>query len=177
MIELQHRGVEVKPTACGRDSSPMMVAIDYELIVDTDEDDHRLELLHTNVRKFGTISNAVAPLLSSKANCPRCPWQRHEPRLMAVGHAHDNLSSAMPPSAYAEGREWWPAISRLRSEGKWRESGRRDLNPHGALRSNGFSYLATAFAARLSLSQSGSSNRATAHSLKTFSGISINSRA
>ena len=38
----------------------MMVAIDYELIVDTDEDDHRLELLHTNVRKFGTISNTVA---------------------------------------------------------------------------------------------------------------------
>ena len=39
---------------------PMMVSIDYELIVDTDEDDHRLELLHTNVRKFGTISNTVA---------------------------------------------------------------------------------------------------------------------
>jgi len=37
-----------------------MVSIDYELIVDTDESDRRLALLHTNVRKFGTISNTVA---------------------------------------------------------------------------------------------------------------------
>lgn len=32
----------------------------YEFIVDTDENDRRLELLHTNVRKYGTISNMVA---------------------------------------------------------------------------------------------------------------------
>jgi len=30
------------------------------LIIDTDESDHRLELLHTNVRKFGTVSNTIA---------------------------------------------------------------------------------------------------------------------
>ena len=33
---------------------------DYELIVDSDEPDHRLELLHTNVRKYGTVSNTLA---------------------------------------------------------------------------------------------------------------------
>jgi hypothetical protein len=37
-----------------------MISIDFELIVDTDENDRRLELLHTNVRKYGTISNTVA---------------------------------------------------------------------------------------------------------------------
>ena len=37
-----------------------MVSIDYELIVETDENDQRLELLHKNVRKYGTISNTVA---------------------------------------------------------------------------------------------------------------------
>jgi hypothetical protein len=37
-----------------------MVPVDYELIVDTDESDRRLELLHMNVRKYGTISNTVA---------------------------------------------------------------------------------------------------------------------
>jgi hypothetical protein len=37
-----------------------MVAVDYDLIVDTDEDDRRLELLHLNVRKFGTVFNTVA---------------------------------------------------------------------------------------------------------------------
>jgi hypothetical protein len=41
-------------------SPPKMVSIDYELIVDTDEDDRRLDLLHQNVRKYGTISNTVA---------------------------------------------------------------------------------------------------------------------
>ena len=60
MLKFNHRGVEVKLHGVRQDSPPMMVAIDYELIVDTDEDDHRLELLHTNVRKFGTISNTVA---------------------------------------------------------------------------------------------------------------------
>ena len=38
----------------------MMMEINYEIVVDTDEDDRRLELLHTNVRKYGTISNTVA---------------------------------------------------------------------------------------------------------------------
>lgn len=37
-----------------------MESISYEIIVDTDESDHRLDLLHTNVRKYGTVSNTVA---------------------------------------------------------------------------------------------------------------------
>jgi uncharacterized OsmC-like protein len=60
MIHFQFRGVEVKLHGVRQDAPPMMVAVDYELIVDTDEDDRRLELLHTNVRKYGTISNTVA---------------------------------------------------------------------------------------------------------------------
>ena len=60
MLHFQFRGVEVKLHGVRQDSPPMMIAIDYELIIDTDEDDRRLELLHTNVRKYGTISNTVA---------------------------------------------------------------------------------------------------------------------
>jgi uncharacterized OsmC-like protein len=60
MLKFDLRGVAVKLHATRQDSPPRIVAIDYELIVDTDEDDHRLELLHTNVRKYGTISNTVA---------------------------------------------------------------------------------------------------------------------
>jgi len=37
-----------------------MSSISYQLIVDTDEDDRRLDLLHYNVRKYGTIFNTVA---------------------------------------------------------------------------------------------------------------------
>ncbi len=60
MLSFQFRGVEVKLHGVRQDSPPMMIVINYELIVDTDEDDRRLELLHTNVRKYGTISNTVA---------------------------------------------------------------------------------------------------------------------
>ena len=35
--------------------------IDYEIVVDTDEPDRRLELLHDNVKKYGTVFNTVAP--------------------------------------------------------------------------------------------------------------------
>lgn len=60
MIKFDLRGVEVNLHGIRQDSPPKMVSIDYELIVDTDETDQRLELLHTNVRKYGTISNTVA---------------------------------------------------------------------------------------------------------------------
>ena len=60
MINFRFRGVEVRLHAVRQDAPPLMQSIDYELIVDTDEDDRRLEMLHTNVRKYGTISNTVA---------------------------------------------------------------------------------------------------------------------
>ncbi|MDO9057529.1 MAG: OsmC family protein [Bradyrhizobium sp.] len=60
MLKFDLRGVEVKLHGIRQDSPPKMISIDYELIVDTDETDQRLELLHTNVRKYGTISNTVA---------------------------------------------------------------------------------------------------------------------
>lgn len=60
MIQFALRGVEVKLHGVRQDSPPKMISIDYELIVDTDETDQRLELLHKNVRKYGTISNTVA---------------------------------------------------------------------------------------------------------------------
>ena len=60
MIGFSFRGVEVRLHAVRQDAPPRIVSIDYELIVDSDEPDHRLELLHTNVRKYGTISNTAA---------------------------------------------------------------------------------------------------------------------
>lgn len=60
MLKFDLRGVEVKLHGVRQDSHPKMISVDYELIVDTDEDDRRLTLLHTNVRKFGTIFNTIA---------------------------------------------------------------------------------------------------------------------
>ncbi len=60
MLKFQLRDVEVKLRGVRQDAPPKMISVAYELIVDTDESDQRLELLHTNVRKYGTISNTVA---------------------------------------------------------------------------------------------------------------------
>ncbi len=60
MLKFKLRGVEIRLHGVRQDSPPKMLAIDYDLIIDTDEDDRRLELLHLNVRKFGTIFNTVA---------------------------------------------------------------------------------------------------------------------
>lgn len=60
MLQFELRGVEVKLQGVRQDTPPKMASIDYELIVDTQEADHRLELLHKNVRKYGTVSNTIA---------------------------------------------------------------------------------------------------------------------
>jgi uncharacterized OsmC-like protein len=61
MLKFQLRGVEVRIHGIRQDSPPRMESIDYEIVVDTDEDERRLALLHENVRKFGTVFNTVAP--------------------------------------------------------------------------------------------------------------------
>ena len=60
MNHFKYRGVEVRLHGVRQDSPPFISSITYELIVDTDEDDRRLDLMHYNVRKYGTVSNTVA---------------------------------------------------------------------------------------------------------------------
>lgn len=60
MLRFDLRGVEVRLKAIRQDAPPKIISVDYEILVDSDESDQRLELLHTNVRKYGTIFNTVA---------------------------------------------------------------------------------------------------------------------
>jgi uncharacterized OsmC-like protein len=61
ILEFRLRGVEVKVDGIRQDVPPGMESITYEIVVDTDEPDRRLELLHDNVRKYGTVFSTVAP--------------------------------------------------------------------------------------------------------------------
>lgn len=61
ILDFSFRGVRVVVHGIRQDVPPRMESIDYEIIVDTDEPDRRLELLHDNVRKYGTVFNTVAP--------------------------------------------------------------------------------------------------------------------
>ena len=60
MLHFSFSGVRVELSAERQDAPPKLIAICYVLTVETDENDRRLELLHTNVRKYGTISNTLA---------------------------------------------------------------------------------------------------------------------
>lgn len=59
MLEFDLRGVEVSLHGQRQDSPPKMIRIAYEIVVETDESDQRLDLLHRNLRKYGTISNTL----------------------------------------------------------------------------------------------------------------------
>lgn len=61
MLKFELRGVEVIVDGVRQDVPPKMESVRYEIIVDTDESDHRLNLLHDNVKKYGTVFNTVAP--------------------------------------------------------------------------------------------------------------------
>jgi uncharacterized OsmC-like protein len=60
LLGFELAGVDVQLNGVRQDSPPRMISVTYEIVVETSETDQRLELLHKNVRKFGTISNTVA---------------------------------------------------------------------------------------------------------------------
>ena len=60
ILKFELRGVEVRVHGVRQDAPPRMESISYEMEVDTDEPEHRLALLHENVKKYGTVFNTVA---------------------------------------------------------------------------------------------------------------------
>jgi uncharacterized OsmC-like protein len=61
ILHFELRGLEVRVDGVRQDAPPKMESITYEIIVDTDEPERRLELLHENVKRYGTVFNTVAP--------------------------------------------------------------------------------------------------------------------
>jgi len=61
ILKFRLRGVEVRVHGVRQDVPPRLESIDYEILVDSDESEQRLALLHDNVRKYGTVFNTVAP--------------------------------------------------------------------------------------------------------------------
>lgn len=61
ILKFELRGVRVIVEGVRQDVPPKMESIRYEIVVDTDETERRIELLHENVKKYGTVFNTVAP--------------------------------------------------------------------------------------------------------------------
>lgn len=60
MLHFQVDGAEVALEAVRQDAPPKLTLIRYEIILDSAETDQRLDLLHRNFLKYGTISNTLS---------------------------------------------------------------------------------------------------------------------
>jgi uncharacterized OsmC-like protein len=62
---------EVALEAVRQDAPPRLTLVRYEIVVASDETDQRLDLLHRNVLKYGTISNTLALAVPLKGSLRR----------------------------------------------------------------------------------------------------------
>ncbi|MCW7464881.1 OsmC family protein [Leptospira levettii] len=61
ILHFQLKGIQVIVDGIRQDVPPKMDSIRYQIIVDTDESEDRLRLLHENIKKYGTVFNTIAP--------------------------------------------------------------------------------------------------------------------
>ena len=73
MLKFSFTSLTVSLHATRQDAPPKMTSIVYRMMIGTEESDHRLELLHTNVRKYGTISNTIAGAVDLSGTVERAP--------------------------------------------------------------------------------------------------------
>ena len=59
-LNFEYRSVRVVLTAERPDDEARLDSVSYQLIIGTQESDHRLELLHKNLKKQGTIYNTLS---------------------------------------------------------------------------------------------------------------------
>jgi uncharacterized OsmC-like protein len=71
LLNFSLAGIEVAIQGQRQDAPPKMVAITYQIVVDTAESDQRLDLLHRNIRKYGTISNTLADAVALSGTIAR----------------------------------------------------------------------------------------------------------
>lgn len=60
MLSFSYEHAEVRVVAHRQDAPPKFVGISYELTIATDESERRVELVHRNLQKFGTVYNTLA---------------------------------------------------------------------------------------------------------------------
>ena len=60
LLAFEYDGAELDVTLHRQDTPPRFTHIEYTMRIATEESDRRLELLHTNLRKYGTVFNTLA---------------------------------------------------------------------------------------------------------------------
>lgn len=73
LLHFQVAGAEVELEAIRQDAPPRLTLIRYRITVDSPETDQRLDLLHRNILKYGTISNTLAAAVPLEGTLTRKP--------------------------------------------------------------------------------------------------------
>ncbi len=60
ILKIPYRSARIVVQGKRNDSPPFMSEINYQLEIDTDADDRKLQTWHKNIVKFGTITNTLA---------------------------------------------------------------------------------------------------------------------
>jgi uncharacterized OsmC-like protein len=60
ILPFRYEEASIEVIAERQEAPPKMSRITYSLQLVTDEDEHRVELLHRNIRRYGTIYNTLA---------------------------------------------------------------------------------------------------------------------
>ncbi|HLN77868.1 MAG TPA: OsmC family protein [Nocardioidaceae bacterium] len=60
LLDFEYDGAEVDVVVEREEKPPRIVSVGYTLRVTTDEPERRVELMHKNLRKFGTVYNTLA---------------------------------------------------------------------------------------------------------------------
>lgn len=60
LVGFDYQTADVTVTAHRQDAPPRFVGISYEIRIVTDEPERRVELLHRNLRQYGTVYNTLA---------------------------------------------------------------------------------------------------------------------
>jgi uncharacterized OsmC-like protein len=73
IMKFHYQRADIDVTARRQDSPPKFVEIEYEVRLVTDEDERRVNLLHRNLRQFGTVYNTLAAVCDVDGTVVRVP--------------------------------------------------------------------------------------------------------
>ncbi len=79
LLSFRYRRVEIDVQARRQDAPPCFAEIDYEVRIVTDEEDRRIDLLHRNLRQFGTVYNTLAAACDVHGRIITVPPSDQEP--------------------------------------------------------------------------------------------------
>ncbi len=60
LLSFRYQRADIDVRAQHQDVPPQFIEIEYELRLVTDENQHRVDLVHRNLRQFGTVYNTLA---------------------------------------------------------------------------------------------------------------------